>query len=184
MNMPNLASCHHFMRRCWSGVGASPEGSRPGGGWAEAGLAARTADAAAAASKAPRRSTEKSDMHPSQRRGSWRPRLWKRLTHIHGGEIEVEHGFLLLEVRLVELTHTDHLAHDLGVKAGALGLAIDFLDVGAERGFLLFKPLDAVDEGLELVFGEAGFGHGKPDISKAGETSPRGSAGAMRGLIC
>src|SRR3984885_13868012 len=153
MNMPNLASCHHFMRRCWSGVGASPEGSRPGGGWAEAGFAARTP------MRQPRPAKPRGDQrknltcNPSQRRGSWRPRLWKRLTHIHGGEIEVEHGFLLLEVRLVELTHTDHLAHDLGVKAGALGLAIDFLDVGAQRGAFLFQPLDAVDEGLEMVFG-------------------------------
>src|SRR5580692_2174124 len=140
MNMPNLASCHHFIRRCWSGVGASPDGSRPGGGWALAGLAARMAGAAAAASINPRRSTEKSDMKPPSS-ACHMPRFWERLTHIHSGEIEVQHGLLLLEVRLVELTHADHLAHDLGVKAGALGFAIDFLDVGAERGFFLFKPL-------------------------------------------
>ena len=56
------------------------------------------------------------------------------LAHSQGGQIKVQHRFLFLEVGLVQFPHADHLAHDLGVEAGALGLGIDFADVGGERG--------------------------------------------------
>src|SRR5579872_5009846 len=151
MNMPNLASCHHFMRRCWSGVGASPEGSRPGGGWAAAGLAASIAGAVAAASISPRRSTEKSGMAPSQRRGSGARVGGIKSAHVHGGQVKIQNRLLLLEIRLVELSHADHLAHDLGLEPSPFGLAIDFADVGGQGRALFFQPLDAIDEGLELV---------------------------------
>ena len=76
-------------------------------------------------------------------------------------QIQIEHRFLFLEVGLVEFPHPHHLAHDLGVEAGALGLGIDFADIGGQRRALLLQPLDAVDEGFEMFFGEAGFGHGR-----------------------
>ena len=43
--------------------------------------------------------------------------------------------------------------------AGAFGFGIDFADIGGQRGAFFLQPLDAVDKGFELIFGEAGFGH-------------------------
>src|SRR5204863_2258017 len=97
MNMPNLASCHHCMRRCWSAVGAPPAGSRPGGGCEMAGVAASTGAAAAAAIN-PRRLTEKSIVTPSR----LLPHFGESLSHIHSRQIEVQHRLLLLEIRLVQ----------------------------------------------------------------------------------
>jgi len=40
--------------------------------------------------------------------------------HIHGGQVQIQHRFLLLEIRFIEFSHANDLAHDLGVEAGAL----------------------------------------------------------------
>ena len=61
----------------------------------------------------------------------------------------------------IELPQAHHLAHDLGVEAVAFGFGIDFADVAAQRGLFFFKPLDAFDDGLQLILGEIRLGHGE-----------------------
>src|SRR5688572_11795340 len=90
--------------------------------------------------------------------------------HIHCGQIEIQYRFLFLEVRLVQFPHADHLTHDLGVKAGALGLGKDLSNIGAQRFAFLIQPLDTVDEGFQLVFGESGFGHTNTRVLKKRRT--------------
>src|SRR5260370_34035155 len=46
----------------------------------------------------------------------------------------------------------------LDVEAVALGFGIDVADVVGDRLLFFFKPFDALDDGLELVFGELGRG--------------------------
>jgi hypothetical protein len=58
------------------------------------------------------------------------------------------HDYLLLLGALgaILFAQRDDLAHDLGVEARRLGLAVHLLDVGGDVGLLLFKLLDARDE--------------------------------------
>ena len=49
-------------------------------------------------------------------------------------------------------------AQRLDVEAGALGFRIDVADIVGDRLLLLLEPLDALDEGLQLVLGKAGRG--------------------------
>ena len=71
-------------------------------------------------------------------------------------QVEVEQRLLLLPLGDVLLAEPDDRAERLGVEAVALGLGVDFLDVVGERLLLLLEPLDALDDGSELVLGEAG----------------------------
>ena len=52
-------------------------------------------------------------------------------------------------------------SHDLHVEAVRVGLAIDILDVARERLLLLFKALDPLDEGAQMLaavpFGSVAF---------------------------
>ena len=68
--------------------------------------------------------------------------------HAERFQVEIEHRFLFLALVGVLLAERDHLAQDLGVEAVALGLGVDFLDVGGDRLLLLLKPLDALDQEL------------------------------------
>jgi hypothetical protein len=52
---------------------------------------------------------------------------------------------------LVHFADLDQLSHDLWLKAGALGLGIDLLDVLAEGAFFLFEPFDTLDQRFELL---------------------------------
>jgi len=54
--------------------------------------------------------------------------------------VQVEQGFLLVDLVLVAFAQPDYLPDDLGVEAGALGFGVNFLDVLGER---LFFPLRA-----------------------------------------
>jgi hypothetical protein len=58
--------------------------------------------------------------------------------------VEVEQLVLLLAVGLFHFPQLDHLAHDLGVEAVALGFGVDLADIGAEIGLFGFQPLDAL----------------------------------------
>ncbi len=64
-----------------------------------------------------------------------------------------------LAVGAFHFSQADHLAHDLGVEAGALGLGIDLADVVGQRLLFFFKALDALDEGTQMLFGEAALCH-------------------------
>ena len=67
-----------------------------------------------------------------------------------GGEIEVDQRLLLDPLVGVLAPYGNDLADDFRVEAVALGLGVDFLDILAERLFLLVEPLDALDEGAQL----------------------------------
>ena len=69
-----------------------------------------------------------------------------------------QHGLLLAALVGVLLAQAHDGAQRLDVEAGALGLGIDVADVVGGRLLLLLEPLDALDEGLELILGEAGGG--------------------------
>jgi hypothetical protein len=68
--------------------------------------------------------------------------------HAERGEIEAEQFGLLLALTLILAAQRDDLAHDLGVEAVALGLAVDMLDVVGEGALFLFELFDSLDEGL------------------------------------
>jgi hypothetical protein len=74
--------------------------------------------------------------------------------HTDCAHVQIKQRFLLLPLRRVDLANAHDLAHDLRVKAGRLGLAVDFLDVGCRLGLFLLQPLNALDEALELAVGE------------------------------
>src|SRR5262245_24143020 len=65
-------------------------------------------------------------------------------------------GFLSLIDVLLAQPHD--LTQRLDVEARALGLGVDVADIFGNRLLLFFQPLDALDEGLELVPPEADRG--------------------------
>ena len=70
--------------------------------------------------------------------------------------VGLEHGLLLAALVGVLLAQADDGAQRLDVEAVALGLGIDVADVVGGRLLFLLEPLDALDDGLELILGEAG----------------------------
>jgi hypothetical protein len=52
---------------------------------------------------------------------------------------------------LVHFADLDQLSHDLRLKAGALCLRVDLLDVLGEGAFFLFEPFDTLDQRFELI---------------------------------
>ena len=75
----------------------------------------------------------------------------------------------------------DDLAQHLGVEAVALGLGVDFLDVVGDRRLLFFHALDALDEGAELVLGDAVAGNGIGHAGFLFVFGPRSTASAPPG---
>ena len=55
----------------------------------------------------------------------------------------------------VLLAHPHDGAQRLDVKTVALGFGIDVADIVGDRLLFFFQTLDALDDGLELVFGES-----------------------------
>src|SRR5579871_467392 len=75
--------------------------------------------------------------------------------HAERVQIGLQDSFLLLALVDVLLAQAHDGAQRLDVVAVDLGLAVDVADVVGDRLLLFFEPLDAFDEGLELVLGEA-----------------------------
>src|SRR5579859_1634079 len=75
--------------------------------------------------------------------------------HAERVQIGFQNRFLLLALVDVLLAQAHHGAQRLDVVAVDLGLAVDVADVVGDRLLLFFEPLDAFDEGFELVLGEA-----------------------------
>src|SRR5712692_1199527 len=63
-----------------------------------------------------------------------------------------ENGFLLGALVGVLLAQTHDRAQRLDVEAVALGLGVDVADIVGDGFLLFFQPLDALDDGLELIF--------------------------------
>ena len=70
-------------------------------------------------------------------------------------QVGLEDRFLLLALVGVLLAHPHHGAQHLDVEAGSLGLRIDVADIVGERLLFLFQLLDARNDRLELILGEA-----------------------------
>src|SRR5260221_7334351 len=69
-----------------------------------------------------------------------------------------QNGLLFGALVGVLLAHPHDGAQRLDVIAVALGFGIDVADIVGNGLLFLFQPLDALDDGLELVFGEFGRG--------------------------
>src|SRR5215470_9493560 len=69
--------------------------------------------------------------------------------------IGLQDRFLLLALVGILLAHPHDGAQRLDVEARALGLRIDVADVVGDRLLFLLQPLDALDEGLELILAES-----------------------------
>ena len=82
----------------------------------------------------------------------------KSVHHAERVHVGVEHFLLLAAFVGVELAQAHDRAQRLDVEAVALGLGIDVADVVGGRLLLLLEPLDALDDGFELILGEAGGG--------------------------
>ena len=71
---------------------------------------------------------------------------------LHEAGVEPPSTVRLTEaLRQILQAQADHLPHHLDVEARALGLVVDVLDIARQRGLLLLEPLDALDEGLQLL---------------------------------
>src|ERR1700687_817530 len=79
---------------------------------------------------------------------------WPASQHPQHLHIRLQDGFLLGALVGVLLAHPDAGAQRLDVVAVALGFGIDVADLGEALLLFLSQPLDALDDGLELVFGE------------------------------
>src|SRR6185437_6891048 len=75
--------------------------------------------------------------------------------HAERKEIGLEQRFLLVELVLIHFPDLDDLAHDLYFEAVRLGLGIDVANIVAQRLLLFFQALDALDEGFEMIAGDA-----------------------------
>src|ERR1700730_14601007 len=71
-----------------------------------------------------------------------------------GVQVDVEQRLLLVALLRVLLAQPNHFAQDLHVEAVALGLLIDFLLVFVQRLDLFLDPLDALDDGAQLIAGD------------------------------
>ena len=69
-------------------------------------------------------------------------------------QVGFQDRLLLLALVDVLLAQPHHGAQRLDVEAVAFGLGIDVADVVGDRLLFFFEPLDALDEGLELILGE------------------------------
>src|SRR5882672_12015346 len=68
--------------------------------------------------------------------------------------VGLKHRLVLHPLVLILLAQPHDRAQRLDVIAIALGLGIDVADVVSDRLLLLLEPLDALDDGLELILGE------------------------------
>ena len=75
--------------------------------------------------------------------------------HAQRVQVGFQDRLLLLALVDVQLAQPDDGAQRLDVEAVALGFGVDVADVVGERLLFLFEPLDALDEGLEVILGEA-----------------------------
>src|SRR5262245_36869242 len=69
-------------------------------------------------------------------------------------QVGFQNRFLLLALVDVLLAHTHHRAQRFYIEAVALGLGIDVTHVIGDRLLFFLQPLDALNEGLELILGE------------------------------
>src|SRR5208282_6049024 len=110
--------------------------------------------------------------------------------HAERVQVGLENGLLLLALVDVLLAQPHHSAQRLDVETVALGLGKDVANVVGDRLLLFFEPLDAFDERLELILGEAVGGLLVLDGSSGGDIGHRallatrgsrlvGSAGAQ-----
>ena len=72
-------------------------------------------------------------------------------------QVEIEHRFFFFALVGVFLAQRNHLAQDFRIKAIALRLSVDFLDVGGDGLLLFLKALDALDNAFQLSLGKTGF---------------------------
>ena len=77
------------------------------------------------------------------------------LQHSQGVQVGLQYRLVLFALVDVLLAQAHHDTQRLDIEAVALGFGIDIADVVGERLFLLLEPFDALDEGLELILGEA-----------------------------
>ena len=73
--------------------------------------------------------------------------------HAEGSLVDIEQGFLLVEIVLVHAADLDDLAYDLGVETIPLGFGEDLLDVLRERLPFLLEPLNPLDDRAQLLAG-------------------------------
>ena len=95
-----------------------------------------------------------------------RKAAWRRLPaetpagsqHPERLHVGLQDGLLLHALVRILLAQTDNGAQRLDVVAVALAFGIDVANVVRDRLFLFFQPLDALDDGLELVLGKSRCG--------------------------
>lgn len=80
--------------------------------------------------------------------------MFLSLLHAQGLAVELQQGLLLIHLMLVHLPDADDLAHDLGLETRALGLLVHVPDGVGNRFFLVFQPLDALDELAQVLRGQ------------------------------
>src|SRR5215467_5847967 len=74
-------------------------------------------------------------------------------------QVGLEDRLMLLAFIGVLLAHANDDTQCFGIKAVGLGFRVDVADIVGDGLFLLFEPLNALDEGFEVVLGNAGGGH-------------------------
>src|SRR5689334_1746252 len=95
---------------------------------------------------------------PPPRSNCSRPRRCADFLIRHSERVQVGvQDFLLLTALVgIELAQAHDAAERLGIEARAFRFGIDVTDIVRRRLLVLFETFDALDEGLQLVFGEAG----------------------------
>src|ERR1700733_1769610 len=79
---------------------------------------------------------------------------WSTSQHSQRLHVSLQDGFLFGPLVGVLLAQAHDGAQRLDVVAVAFGFGIDIADIVRNRLLFFFQPLDALDDGLELVFGE------------------------------
>jgi hypothetical protein len=98
--------------------------------------------------------------------------------HPQRAAIDVEQGFLLLDLGRLLLADADELADHLHVETRTFCLGVDVLDVAAQRLTLLLQPLDALDQAAQPVGGDAaGLGRLGGDAAGFGRVRAGGIGG-------